>query len=351
MRYQINISVLLCLTGLLLSCQQNAPSPIVYELSFAEIAQLAATKNRSFAIVLTNPECPPCGKLQTTLHEELSKVVGKKNIFNVVDITLPQNRWYQQLMSSMAQPTTLIFTPDAKLIAIIQGAITSSVECIKSTTDGEPACAQYQHTLEFTEWVPYEDLMQKFNTVLLAKQKVENREDAIDEFDEIFNALYYPYVLWLKMQNEQNLGNSDDAIDVARQMLTFQDPYHLRLYSDLFLDARKVINPDFDIAIMPLLEIENSSIDLGDILEGNKVEIRIKMTNGGKETLFIHNIGLSCSCLTALDEYSNEIVAGDETYLHLLFTAEQPGEIQRDVQISYNGLMPIKTINIKANVW
>jgi uncharacterized membrane protein len=147
------------------------------------------------------------------------------------------------------------------------------------------------------------------------------------------------------------MGYIDDAVSLARQLLTFQEPWHIALYSDLLLASRKVINPDFDITMMPMLEIENNEIYLSNLLEGSEVDIRIRMTNSGQETLVIHDIDVGCSCLELQSEVRREIKAGDKKYLHLLFIAEQRGQIRRNVRITNNSLEPVQTIAIRANVW
>jgi hypothetical protein len=51
-----------------------------------------------------------------------------------------------------------------------------------------------------------------------------------------------------------------------------------------------------------------------------------------------------------LSGVSREIEAGNEEYLHLQFTAEQQGNIIRNVMITTNGIEPTRFITIRANV-
>jgi hypothetical protein len=326
------------------------PSHIEYEKSFEEIAQLAATENKYFCIILSHPACPPCEALHTRLFDEVSFAVGNKAIFNIVDITLPENKWYQQFIFSKSQPATLLFSPKVELITIIQGASRASTECIKNVINGKPECVRYRNNLLFSEAIASGEAVQALNLILTAKRKIENNRDATAELAESMQTLYYPYPLWLQIQNEQNKGNTEDAVFLARQMLTFQEPWHAELYNDLFLASRQVIDPDFDIANMPVLEIENDDIHLGSLQKDEKADIRIKLKNAGKETLAILDVSVGCSCLALLSGISHEIEADNEEYLHLQFTAEHQGEISRNVMITNNGIVPVKTIVIRANV-
>ena len=347
MTHRLYIIALLCLAGSLLSCRKNTPYRIEYEKSFAEIAQLAADEDKHFAIVLADPDSFACRALYIALYYISA---DEEVIFNVVDITLPQNRWYQQLIQSGARPTTLVFSPDAQLKAIIQGASRSGIDCIANVLNNNIDCAPFFNSLTFPPSIPHEDVIRTLNLILTAKQKIESGEDAVEKLEKALNTLYYPFPLWLKMKNEYNLGYTEDAVLLARQLLTFQDPLYTRLYSDLFLAARKVINPDFDVATMPILEIEIDDVDLGDLLEGSDKRIRIKLRNTGKELLVLHDVNVGCSCLTLLD-VNSEIKPNDGTYLYLLFTAEQSGEVRRNVTITANTLTPLHTIAVRADVW
>ncbi|MDR0334233.1 MAG: DUF1573 domain-containing protein [Dysgonamonadaceae bacterium] len=318
--------------------------------SFEEISQLAAAENKHFAIVITDPACPPCEILHNKLFGDISFSVGNKAIFNIVDVTLPQNKWYQQFIASMAQPTTLLFSPEAKLKAIVQGASRTGTECIKNVIDGKLECVRYRNNLLFSDAITSEETMQALNLILTAKRKIKNKQDATTELAESMQTLYYPYPLWLQIQNEQNRGNVEDAVFFARQMLTFQEPWHAILYNDLFLESRQIIDPDFDITNIPILEVETNHIHLGDLQLNDKVDIRIKLKNIGKEILVIHDINISCSCLMLLSEKRYWIEADNEEYLFLQFTAEQQGEILRNVMITNNGIIPMQTITIRANV-
>ena len=354
MTHRLYIVALLCLAGSLLSCRQNASIHIVYEMPFEEIAQWAAEGNKHFAIILADPDCPGCRALYHRLFNETALSAWKSLIFNIVDVTLPQNRWYQQLIQSGARPTTLLFSPDAQLKAIIQGATRSGIECIINVLNGNIDCAPSYNNIPFPESISYEAIIRTLNLILTAKQKIDNGEDAVEELEKALNTLYYPFPLWLKMKNEQRLGYTEDAISWARQLLTFQESsrarLYVRLYSDLFLAARKVIDPDFDMTTLPVLEIENNNIHLGELQEGDEVDIRVRMRNSGQEPLFIHDINVGCSCLTLMGETNHRIEADDAMYFHLLFTAEQSGEIRREVRIANNGLIPTQKISIRASV-
>ena len=350
MKHSIYTFVLLCLTGLLINCNQDTPSRIVYEMSFEEIAQLAAAENKGFAIVLADPNCPPCHVLHQALFDDIAIAVGRKAIFNIVNVTRSQNRWYQQLILSRGQPTTLLFSPEAELKAIIPGANRVATECIKNVFAGELNCAQFSNTLLFPPSIQSEDAIRALSLILTARRKIENGEDATAELQKSMQTLFYPFQLWLMIQNEQNAGNQESAIMYARQMSTFREPWHIDLYSDLLLAARFVIDPDFNPDNMPRLEMDTEEVHLGILQLNETADFRVNLRNAGKEALVLHDINVGCSCLTLLNTARLEKEPDETSYLHLQFTAEQQGEILRTVIITNNSLEPMRSINVRAVV-
>lgn len=347
MKNQIFVFLFFCI--ILLACKKTIPSQIEYERSFEELSEIAVSGNKSFCIILSNPECPPCDLLHKALFEDISAFMGEKVIFNIVDISLPQNKWYGQFIASKGTPAALIFSRQGELEAIIHGAGKASIECLKKSINGKLDCSKYLYSSSFSKSIKNEDIIKSLNLILKARAKVEKHEDATSELKESMNTLYYPYVLWLQIQNEKNKGNTEEAAYFAKQMLTFQEPLYAALYSDLYLASRYTINPQFNIKDAPLLEIENSNIDLGELKVGESTKFSVKLKNGGKDTLQIYDISVSCSCLKLLSKKSYAIDSGGEDSLYLEFSADYAGEIKRDLRLTTNGIEPSKLITIVVN--
>ena len=267
-----------------------------------------------------------------------------------MDVSLPQNKWYKQLIASSVTPTALVFSSRGELEAIISGSNKARLACLESTLNGQSDCSHYLSSTSFSKSVKNENMIKALNLVLKAKIKVEKKEDATSELEESLNTLYYPYALWLQIQNSKNKKEEQEAVFLARQMLTFQDPFYAFLYNDLYLESRYIINPDFDIKNAPSLEIENDNIDLGNRKTGEKIDILIKLRNAGKDTLRIYDVSVSCSCLKLLSKNKDVLEAGGEDILHLEFLADYEGKIKRNVSITTNGIESVQSVVIKANV-
>lgn len=350
--YKPFLLVLICIS--LLSCKREKLFKVEYEKTFEEIRRLANAENKGFCIVLSDSECSPCQILHNSLYEKVGKVARGKAVFNFVDVSLPQNKWYQQFIASKDIPATLVFSPESELTGIILGSSVGSLECIKETLNDSKDCARYFYKSSFPESTKNESIVKSLNLILKAKVKLEQKEDASKELEESMNILYYPYVLWLQILNERNKGNEQYTISLAKQILSFQHSLHTSLYAALYADfykeVRYIINPQFDIRNVPVLEIEKDSIDLGNCMIGEEIDIKVELKNTGKETLLIHDVLVSCSCIELLNEKQYTIEPEETDSLFLKFSADHPGNIERDIILTTNEMEPIRNIKVFARL-
>jgi hypothetical protein len=154
---------------LLFGCKNTGSFRIEFEKTFEEISQTAVENNKFFGIVLSNPDCPPCDALRDFLYRDTDKKLSSKIIFNIVDISLPENKWYEQLIASKTIPTTLIFSPQGDLKAIIQGSSKAGTECILEFLNGREDCSRYLYKGIFSSRTKYENIIKAFDLLLKAK--------------------------------------------------------------------------------------------------------------------------------------------------------------------------------------
>ena len=323
---------------------------IKYEMSFETLVQLAEDTGKNFGIVLFHPDCSLCERLQSQLYYNAALSSSRGVIYNIVDVTLPHNQWYLQLTLLGGFPAMLLFSPQAELIATVRGAAPVVLDCIRSIWAGDTDCVRYHHSRVLRQQASHEGILTALNLLIQAKRKIERGEDATAELNEAMQIIYYPYLVWLQAKNEKNLGNTENAVLWARQLLTFQEQPYADLYQDLFWAARYIINPDFDIAMLPQLVLDKDFVNIGNLQLNEKVEFAIPLRNEGKERLLISNINVGCSCLTLLDEPPLGLAPGEETVMQLAFTAEQRGEIMRRITIATNGVEPTQTVMVRARV-
>lgn len=99
------------------------------------------------------------------------------------------------------------------------------------------------------------------------------------------------------------------------------------------------------------LTIEKRSHNFGDLKQGDKGEITLKLYNTGNEKLYINRIKTTCGCTAAILE--NKVIApGEFTNLNIeLDTNNRKGKLTRTVAIYSNDINNnINTIRIYANI-
>jgi len=97
--------------------------------------------------------------------------------------------------------------------------------------------------------------------------------------------------------------------------------------------------------------LQGTSLDMGDVVKGQKGEKIVTIKNIGNDTLRITNVHAQCGCTATL--LKNQIVGpGDSTQLSIGFNAQnQSGKVTKGVDISSNDTSgPKITIQFVANV-
>ncbi len=91
--------------------------------------------------------------------------------------------------------------------------------------------------------------------------------------------------------------------------------------------------------------------DFGTIKQGDQVECVFKITNSGKEPLFIENAHAACDCII-LDYPKDSIPAGDNRDMKVKFNSTgKQGQQTKTITVTAN-TEPIQTmISITANVY
>ena len=151
--------------------------------------------------------------------------------------------------------------------------------------------------------------------------------------DSIVNTLHYPYVYYIKMIGEMINNDSTNALSTAKDMIRLETPSYLELYKSEFITAKKIINPNFNIADEPTIRVNEDVITLSDVKNGGERPFNITIHNDGEQQLKISNIIKSCSCLE-LDSINSSFIVPpkDSIQINFIFRAEQQGEIIRDMK-------------------
>lgn len=94
----------------------------------------------------------------------------------------------------------------------------------------------------------------------------------------------------------------------------------------------------------------NETINFGEIIEGEKVDLEFRIKNTGTGNLIITNAKASCGC-TKL-EYPKEIIKpGNEDNISVTFdSTRKPGKQKKQITLTTNSTPSIKILSIEGNV-
>jgi thiol-disulfide isomerase/thioredoxin len=342
------IGLILC--SLFYSCKNASKSNelvILYDLEFDDVKKIAKKERKSFVMVLARPDCPPCEHYVQNLSK-IYEDFGAKIIFNIVDISLPENQWYMHWLCSGASPTNVIFSQKGELKAIVSGVTKDAVQCIKTTFPGENKCSNYFYGKYFST---KDDVLQMLNALLTIKQNLDKGKDIGEDINALLNQSNHPYLLYLNSLNNVNLGQDEEAVFWASEFLTEvnYNSYHTQVYSNLFPEVRMIINPNYSADEEGELSVV-ANLDLGHFNLRESRPFNLSLTNTGKTPLHIHDVRLSCSCVKLQGERKLTLQPGESKKLDFVYTADIAGDVLREITFFSNGVNPMQTVRITAKV-
>jgi hypothetical protein len=321
---------------------------ILYDQNFDGVQKLAKKKNKVFAVVLARPECPPC-EVYIQHLDSTFKHLSSKVIFNVVNVTLPENEWYLQWLCTGHSPITCIFSPDGELKTVIKGVKMSALQRIDSAISGHTECAENFHPKYFSATGDY---MQTFNALLAFKQDLNKGKDLSPAIDAWLNQTNHPYFIYLKCINEQKQGRHENAVSLAKRFLTavHDNELYFHIYNNLLDEIKTIIDPNYTPPVNDGILSVVEELYLGDKKFMSLTPFSLTLTNTGTSPLSVHRIGLSCSCVKPASEGRFTLSPGQSQKVDFVFTADVEGEVFREITFHSNATNPMQRVSIFATV-
>jgi hypothetical protein len=94
----------------------------------------------------------------------------------------------------------------------------------------------------------------------------------------------------------------------------------------------------------------DSMREIGDVLEGEKVETQFRFINTGSSPLVITNVEASCGC-TVPEKPSEPILPGEEGRIKAVFDSKgRPGQNIKELRIYANTAESMHTVTFVVNV-
>lgn len=337
-----SIAAILAATIFFASC--NRKTEVVYDVPFEQIEARAKQENRDFYVVLSRPDCQSCSEYVNRLTPRIGKRLFRDGIVNVVDVSLPEHQWLAHWLCVGAFPTTCVFSSEGELKAVVSGASGMSMQCLNAVTDGDTKCADYFYQRHYPVKGDYISVL---NDILDSRRGIERGEDMGQALEDVLQRADYPYPVYLKAVNERKQQRHEDAVHWGGRVLAFDDTYYYYVYDDMYRETKYIVNPDYtpkDDAMLMMVE----EVALGDCRVGEPQSVRIDVTNEGKYPAFISDITVSCTCLELLSPKQHRLEPGDTVGVELEFTAENPGNIYREVTFFSNATERIKRVALRA---
>ncbi len=333
-------------TGLFFSCQ---PTPkdltILYDQTLEETKKLAKQDNKVICVVLTKPDCPSCSGFVQNLGERYGHLASKV-IFNIVDVSLPENQWYPQWLCTGAFPTTCVFSANGELQAAIIGAAAACQQCVASAIAGDFKCARFFENPQFP--AKGEQGVAMLNGLLFCKQNLEQSQDISTDIEPFLEYNRYPYSLFLKFLNEEKQGRHEDAVYWAKQMLALESPYYNFVYDTLYKQARSLVNPNYMNESGVLSVVKELKLDGCKYKEAKPFSLTLK--NTGQSPLSIRNIAVSCTCLKLLSAKQQTLQPGQSVKVDLVFTPDVRGDVFREVTFFSDAVNSLEKVGVFALV-
>ncbi len=341
------IFALIVVGVMLYSCKNTGKKELVilYDYSLEEVKTMAEQEDKAFCIVMSRPDCPPCVHYVQNLGE-LYRDMATTVIFNIVDISLPENKWYQQWLCSDANPTTCVFSRDGHLTAVVSGGLMPSFNCIKSSILGNSQCAAYFYEKNFPA---KSGAIAMLNTLLSCKLKLEDGEDISNEIETCLGKKSYPYSVFLKYLNEEKQGRHEEAVYWAKQFLSFNNRIYNHVYGDLYAPIKKFVNPNYTPADDAVLSVVNE-VRLERCQVNVPLRFSIKISNTGKSPMFLYDIGTSCDCIKLISASEQTLMPQETKIVDFEFTADTQGELSREITFISNATNSMEKIQVLAKV-
>jgi hypothetical protein len=332
--------VCLCLFG----C--NNAATVYQNKAFEDMCSLARAGNRPFCIVLSD-STQLLSKEYVMYLQENYKYLVEKAIYNMVDVNSPENRWYVKWLYPASIPLTCVFSADGALIDLIPGAARETF-LYTNLALTKMATTDYHCPNKFQ--LSKVDLVFAMNDVLQSKVKLDKNENASPLIDSAITKIRYPYNLFIKLQNDSKLHDSLSMSNTFSELLSINDAYTYLHYIEELTEAKKIMDPEYDISQEPFLEITPSIVEMGNCEYRDNKIFYITLKNRGKSAIRVLDVETSCSCVTNLENKKYKIAPFDSIRLSFSFTAEQKGKIERGCYFISDARNPVVDVRIAASV-
>lgn len=346
----IKLSILLIVMILhsMTSCKQN--DAVIYKNESIEFSFRKAQEQKQKMCLVLIDEKDTISRIYMKRLEVTYQDMLEDAVFNVIDLTSSENRWYKEWINSSDYPITCVFSEEKRLISIIGGASTYSFNNIEAALEKEPSGSNFGYK-SFLSNLDINVLSAFLGNVLECKLRVDKGESCDVGISETLNVLRYPFNTYLKYKNEISQGKIDEATNTAHQLLEFQeDVQYVREYSGIFKEVMQFINPIYSPENDPILIISSKNIVLRNCTLNNPVAFQITIKNTGHSVLQIRKIDVGCGCIASLNKDVVTINPNEEDILNFTFIPDSEGKVIKVITFVSNATNSFEQVEVSAFV-
>jgi hypothetical protein len=313
------------------------------------VIKLARKEKKLLCIVLLDSTFKASGIYEQRLSDKY-KPLTTKAIFNMVDVNDRSNNWYREWLYPVTLPVTCIFDFSSDTLALIDVIPGAAHDCFEGI--GQCISKRRASELRYINKFSLEKnvILPALGSVFRCRTELDNHSNISREIEKSLEVIQYPYNWYLKALNAHEQGDNTTAITAGNKMLAYDSSDDIELYSDLYQEIKSIIDKDYKVEYEPALTFPTDSI----VLENCRLNVRkpfgIQFKNTGRHVLKITDIVLSCDCITLKGRKKFDINPQDVVDVEFEFQADMQGEVERDITVYSNGLLPIRKIQIKAFV-
>jgi hypothetical protein len=137
----------------------------------------------------------------------------------------------------------------------------------------------------------------------------------------------------------------------CRELLSINTPYELLHYDEEYTEAKKILNPGYDISQEPYVEVKPALVEIGHCKYHDRKPFFIVLENTGNKHVKIMTVETSCSCVAFLGKENEYVILPhDSIKVPFEFTAEQKGEIERGCYFVSDARNAVIDVKILATV-
>lgn len=323
------------------SCGGNTHS-IYYDEPLELFLKKTEKSNKGVCIILANNRLAGEQYIETLRYGN----PDIRAIFNVVDMSDANNKWYRKWLCPDGLPVACVFR-DNKLTGLIAGFTYKGMQdlnrMLKDPSHGEKIFSQ--NIFDLTA----EDAICVMNEALICKWQFEAGNDISGSIDKSIESVNYPFNRYLKIQNELRFDRPVDSL--CREFRRFRNFYYLEIFKEEFFEIERLLNPEYLDSGTPELTIVSNSFSFDNCSFGEEYRFEVVIKNTGGFPLSILRVMTSCGCLK-FEGYSNVILRPEETIkLPFIFKPDARGHIFREMSIlSDDPQNPVTNVSIETDV-